>query len=59
MDDRLMAAALEAMLDGPTGEEGSARVRALLEQIEATSPGQIAAMAARLELRSLGLKTAH
>ncbi|HWW10964.1 MAG TPA: hypothetical protein VN018_00505 [Brevundimonas sp.] len=60
-DDQRMVALLSeclAELDQPTPTSADL-MRFLLAQVEETAPGQIEAMAARLQLRRLGMQTAH
>lgn len=59
MDDRLTATAFEAIMTQPLTPEGDAAIKDLLLQIEAVTPGTIEAMAARLQLRRMGLSRFH
>lgn len=58
-DTKLAALMTECLseLDQPGAD--ATKVRAILAEIEVLAPGQIEAMAARLQLRRLGLATRH
>lgn len=60
-DDQRMAALLtECLADlDLNSADGRAGIRAALRQIEEISPGEVEAMAARLQLHRLGRTTAH
>lgn len=60
-DDRRMAALLsECLADlDLNSADGRAGIRAALREIEEISPGEVEAMAARLQMCRLGLTTKH
>lgn len=59
-DQRMAALLTECIAELDTkSADGRAGIQNLLRQIEEVSPGEVEAMAARLQLHRLGLKTAH
>ena len=54
----LLIRLLKATLQIDTAADGAC-IRAVLREIEEISPGEVEAMAARLQMRRLGLTTKH